>query len=540
MAKVTKALYGENGWREKFYRLANLVVKISGCAICIGLVWYAMRYTQFILPYGDEISLETKDSMWKNIVCFLVAGAFGTGLFWLEKKLDFLIKYRISMSALLIAMAWVGIWSFWWILSADRVPVGDQAYVYGAASYFQEGNYYFFGKGGYLGMFPYQMGLVLLMELLFLFVGPYNYFAFEVICALMAVGIVYLGYRVVSAVAESMTAKVLYCVFMMGCLPMVFYTSWVYGDLPSIFFALLAFDALLKYEKDKKKRWLVLLATAVILAMLVRQHSWIFVLALILAGGIHAVKKKDICLGMVLLSLLLLPQLVYAGIYEMYEIRSGEEKCEGIPYVATIAMGLQESRRGNGWYNNYHKDIYGQAEFDLELTSDIAKQEIRNRLKVFRNNPSYAVWFFKSKVLSQWNQPLCQSVYFNTNYDVPSTPPAVGTFADSISSGNFSKVLALADRMQFIIYVGMLAYFIFCLKRDSNLLHHVLVITMIGGFLFSIIWESKARYIFPYYVLMFSGAAIGYLGMIQKIAETIGKIRKPRQEDNVIEFRKIA
>ena len=201
---------------------------------------------------------------------------------------------------------------------------------------------------------------------------------------------------------------------------------------------------------------------------------------------------------------------------------------------------MGENRRGNGWYNNYHKDIYGQAEFDLELTSEIAKQEIRDRLKVFRNDPSYAVWFFKTKVLSQWNQPLCQSVFFNTNYDVPSTPPAGGTLADSISSENFSRVLALADRVQFIVYIGMLAYFIFCVKRDSNLLHHVLAVTMIGGFLFSIIWESKARYIFPYYVLMFSGAAIGYFSMIQKIAETIGKIRKQSQEDNVIKFRKIA
>lgn len=540
MEKVSKAGNEENDWSEKLYGIANLVVKIAGCAICAGLVWYAMRYTQFVLPDGEEMPFEVKDSMWKNLAGLLAAGVILAGLFWLDKRVGNLAKYRISIAALLLAMVWVAAWSFWWILSADRVPVGDQAFVYGAASYFREGNYYFFGAGGYLGMFPYQMGLVMLMEILFLFAGAYNYFAYEVVCAFMAVGIVFLGYRIVRTVTQNMAAEVFYCISMMGCIPLIFYTSWVYGDLPSIFFLLLAFDALLKYEEGKKKRWLVLLAAAVVLAMLVRQHSWIFVLALVSAGGIHAVKKRDVRLLVSVLALLVIPQLAYAGIYKMYEVRSGAEKCDGIPYVATIAMGLQESRHGNGWYNNYHKDIYGDAEFDLELTAQIANQEIRSRLAAFKSSPSYAAWFFKSKLLSQWNQPLYQSVYFNTNYDSPSVPPADGSLADSVSSWNFSRVLALADRMQFIIYAGALAYFVFAVKKNSNLLQHVLAITMIGGFLFSIIWESKARYIFPYYVVLFPVAAIGYLRMAQKISEISGRMRKPKQEDNIIEFRKIA
>lgn len=48
------------------------------------------------------------------------------------------------------------------------------------------------------------------------------------------------------------------------------------------------------------------------------------------------------------------------------------------------------------------------------------------------------------------------------------------------------------------------------MRKDSNILHHVLAITMLGGFFFSILWEAKARYILPYYITMFPYAVIGY------------------------------
>jgi hypothetical protein len=143
-------------------------------------------------------------------------------------------------------------------------------------------------------------------------------------------------------------------------------------------------------------------------------------------------------------------------------------------------------------------------------------------------------------VLSQWNEPLYQAVYFNTNYEGSEKLPAEGSLLESISDSNFSKVLAVADRLQFVIYAGVLLYFLFCVRRDSNLLQHVLVIAMIGGFLFSIIWEAKARYIFPYYVTMFPVAAVGYEKAVRKAEALIGRFRKPKEKDNIIEFKRVA
>lgn len=525
-------------WQERLYRAANLVVKLLGCGMFAGLCWYAMRYTQFVSPDGPELSLNVRDSMVKNLLGLACAGVILALLYWTAAKTDELVQYRIKIAALAIAAAWVAVLSFWWIFSADRVPAGDQAFIYGAASYFLEGNYMFFGVGGYLETYPYQLGLVALTEFLFRFAGAYNYLAFEAVCACMAVGIVWLGWRIVSYIAKSLVAAVFYCISIMCCVPLVLYTSWVYGDIPSIFFSMSAFFFLLKYEESKKKRWLLFLTFALTLAVLTRQNSLIFVIAAVLAGVVHSIRNRDMALIAGLLLTVLVPQLAFSGICKMYEMRSGYEISDGVPKLAWVAMGLQENWNGYGWYSDYHRELYYNTGFDTEMTAAYAKQDIRTRLTYFEENPSYTVTFFREKILSQWNQPLYQAVYFNTEYPEDGEPPA-DSIAYAVKTWLFSKVLAFADRVQFIIFTGMFCYFAFAVKRDSDLLHHIPAIAVLGGFLFSVIWEAKARYIFPYFVMSFPFAAIGYWRLIQSVAARRAS-RQAANENTVIPFRKTA
>ena len=65
---------------------------------------------------------------------------------------------------------------------------------------------------------------------------------------------------------------------------------------------------------------------------------------------------------------------------------------------------------------------------------------------------------------------------------------------------------------------GMMCYFLFAVKKGSNILQHMLAATMIGGFFFSIIWEAKARYVLPYYIIMYPMAVLGYGQLFQFVA----------------------
>ena len=119
---------------------------------------------------------------------------------------------------------------------------------------------------------------------------------------------------------------------------------------------------------------------------------------------------------MTILLSMICPVLVNSSICKMYEVRSGMEIAEGIPMYTHIAMGLQENEGLYGWDSSYSKAVYYGAECDSELTEEISKEDIRKSISGFVENPTYAGVFFKGKLLSQWNQPLYQSLYFSHKF----------------------------------------------------------------------------------------------------------------------------
>lgn len=518
------------------YYTGNLTVRIVGSLIFLYLAWYAFQYTQYMLPGGYEAPVDVPDSRSRNLLGLMAAVSFMAVLMFLEKHIDGKVRRIICYVSGLAVALWIGMAGMWWISSSAHVPAGDQAFIYGSASYFMEGNYNHLGLGSYYDMYPFQLGLTALCELFFQIVGAYNYWAFEAGCVVLAVGSVYIGSRILSELTESMAVIVGYNVLISGCLPLIFYTAWVYGDIPSIFFALLAEWMLLRYTADHKIRYLAILVFSLVFAMLVRKNSLILLVAVCLAVLLYALRGKDKRIVLAFLLAVFCSYGSYEAIYKVYEVRSGYEHSNGIPMITWVTMGMQESHGTCGWYNNYPKELYYKTDCDKEMTAMIAKKDLQDRLKAFREDPSYARAFFKKKVLSQWNEPLYQALFFNAESPEKKGGPDPGSLASRLGGDYYVKVLAICDRWQFVVYVGMLCYFLFVVKKDSNILQHILAITMIGGFFFSIIHEAKARYIFPYYVMMFPFAAYGYQQTIRQITSLLDrklKKRKPARDIKV-------
>lgn len=532
--------YSVRKWRNGLVTAANYVVKLAGACIFIFLVWYAMRYTCFIIPGGREIPAEMHDSTWKNLICVIMVVVVMTVLLLAERRVSVNVQQFVSGISVMAALLWVGGLSLWWVNSAVRVPRGDCAFIYGSASYFLEGDFGFLdGVLGYCSVYPHQLGLIALTELLFLFVGTYNFHAFQLLCVLFAVGIVFAGYLVLRETTVSMAAAVIYSIIISCCFPLVFYTSWVYGDIPSIFFGVMAVWMLLRYNRSGRVGWLAGLVFMVTMAMLNRKNTMIMIVALCLTVLVSMLKKRDFKLLFATALCVLVPWMAYMGIYKMYELRSGYEHNPGMPVVTWIDMGLHEVGGVCGWYDDSAKKLYYSLEGDAELTASFSKQRTVERLRELAGNPSDAIQFFKKKILSQWNMPLYQSLFFGTMYVEKYTPPADSTVS-KIGKEYFSAVLSFCDRLQFVMYLGFLFYFLLGIKRDSDILQQVTAVTVIGGFLFSIMWEAKARYIFPYYMMMFPYAAIGYQQLIQAVITLFERKGSSKVKDNIIEFRKSA
>ncbi len=491
------------------YKKCFDILKIAGAALMLLLVICSLADTWYMMPQGEEISLRKWDSIPANLAAAALCVSLFFGAVRLEEKFAEKSLKIFSEAAAAFTALWIFGASLWWIFSSERLPVGDQAFIYGGASYFSQGDYSFLRRGGYCHIYPYQLGLISLVELLYHVASPFSYRPLQVINALAAAGIVYTGYRLVREWCDGFLAGVMYCLLAGLCLPLVFYTPWVYGDLVSIFLGLLAALFLCRYERKKKVRDLVGLAFSLTLAQLVRQTTAILYIALCLVVLVHISQKRDRRLLMAAAVSILLSLSLFSAVYRMYEYRSGEESSKGIPVEVTLAMGLQESRQGCGWDNNYQKEVYNRALSDYDKMKEIGRADLEKELGYLAKNPVYAARFYAKKILSQWNAPLYQSLFFTADYRT-GQPPGEGSLAESVTERYFWDVLNVCDRVQFVVYLGMLFWFLLAVKKDRGMLRHFLAAAVAGGFCFSLLWEAKTRYILPYYLFMFPCAAAGY------------------------------
>lgn len=501
--------FSGNSITQMLVTLAHCIIRMIGSAIFFALTVFSLIYTQYMIPGGSETPRNTNDSIGTNLLILLLFMTITYILFNAEKKIPQHVIKIISYVSVTISMIIAAGIGLLWITAVDRIPDGDQAYLYGGASYFLEGNFVFLQKDAYMGMCPHQLGLVFLMELLFLVVGTYNYFAFQVICVLSTVGIVFLGWSLIRKMCHTHMPAIIYSLLISCCLPLFFYSGWVYGDIPSIFWILLAANFLVSYDKKRRGIYLVGIVISFIFAILVRQNSLIFLIAFCLAVVVKLFQTMDKKLLIGLLFTLLCPILATSGINKLYEFRSGIPHANGMPAYSYITMGLQEQSGICGWHSLYCKDVYYEANYDSDIAAKISKQDMKERLSYMMQNPTYTVTFFGKKLLSQWNAPLYQCLFFSHIY-TEGNEPAPDSLVWKINTDYYENVLNFCDYLQLIVYWGTLYYFWLEVKKNHNTLHHFMAIGILGGFFFSIIWEAKARYILPYYVVMFPLAVIGY------------------------------
>ena len=515
--------------REKLESLSVWIVKITGGSILLFLCFYAMRYTHYMIPRQIERAEVLKDNLFLNILYLVLFLIILLGLHLCEKKIDERIRSFIAWFIVLLSVAWITNAGFWWINSVDRVPEADQIFVYAGASYFIEGMYSFLNpQGGYFSIYPYQLPLVALIEGLFRIVGPFNYYAYQVLNVLFEAGIVILGYLLVREKSKKLISAVAYAFLMASCFPLFFYSGWVYGEIPCLFFTFFAAWTLYKYTCRRNAWWLIGTVFGLTMALATRKNATILVVAFCILSIVYAVCKKEKWILVAACASVICPMLVYSGVYKMYEVRSGYEHTQGMPSSLFFELGMHESSGRYGWDDMSALELFHEVEFDIEKAGTIAKEKLQEDINRFKSDLGYTKVFFREKILSQWNNPLFQCLFFSANYREENLPEQ-GTLVYKISHDYFFEVLRYSDIIHLLIFVGTFFYFLFVVNKESDILQLLLAVALIGGFFFSILWEAKARYIFPYYVTMFPMAVMGYGSLIEKIQKLINKYKVKRQ-----------
>lgn len=394
--------------------------------------------------------------------------------------------------------------------------MSDQMMVVSSAQRFLEGDYGRLGYGKYLFYYPFQLGLAAWEELVFYLFGRDNFTSFQILNALGITGTIGIGYGIVRQIFKEQETAAYYLLLSGLCFPFFIYSTYVYGDVMSILLSMFGVWQFLRYVKEGKKSGVLLLTVGISGAALLRNNSLIILIAMCSILIVQAIGRKrwqyGICILVLLAGIVGSKQLVN----QYYEQKSGIALNDGMPYILWIAMGMQEGDKEAGWYNGYSIYMYQDVcHYHGPTAAILGKAEIRSRVKNFLKNPAYGVDFYWRKFTSQWNDPT-YGCFIMTHASAEPNEEGVlegkerGAVGDKLYAGGFNTCLKIVmDAYQLLIY-GTILFFLIRKRRNmESLENYILLIGILGGVLFHMLWEAKSRYVLPYFVMMLPMAAGG-------------------------------
>lgn len=409
------------------------------------------------------------------------------------------------------------------ILFSKTVPSGDPMVVYSCAESLALGNTgVIHPTDSYLSYYPQQMGLVGYYELLIRFwnllpIDQHAYHFIKCVNVFLAMITIYFQYKSVHLLFENDTVDTIYLSLTFLHLPLLLYTSYVYGEVPSFAFFSVGLWALLQVLRSKvinQKNLLYALCSvaAFTMAVALRKNTLVLMIAVVIVTFLEALHRLAPKLFLLAVTYTLGALLILPGITRYYEHRADNTLRTGVTAMSYFAMGMQEGGRAPGWYNGFNFNTYESTGLDTELTNEISRQAIFQRLQEFKKNPSYAGSFYWKKYLSQWAD--------GTYASIQATLAVFGgrrPFFEELYYGKYTGIFnEYCNLLQNQIYLGLLIFAVIFAKKKiaairQDLYLYLPMIGAIGGLLFHMLWEANARYIFPYGLLLLPYAAYGIM-----------------------------
>ncbi len=464
-----------------------------------------------IIGTPSEFVLWQQDSFFLNAVKVLAAIVV---LFIVGKAYD-LFLYKIHPNLLLAAACvFVGAFSIWWVTAAPNYPVADQFTICDYAMAFNHDNYEGIQEISYLTVYPQQLGIVTLLRILFSWFGDMNYRAFQYFSALLVPVLVLSGCMIVRHLTnKNHKAEFYYLLFALCCAPMYLYIPYVYGDLPSTAVGLLATWLLLSCLDKFSIPKAIGLGVAAGLMVQLRKNTLILVIALVIVALVKLLGKfkwQVLVTGCSVIAGVLLLQgalnLTYAGVRDT--------SLKGIPASLYLVMGTNDKDGNPGWYNAYALDSFTQNGCNPKIATEKAMVDYKARLQEFAENPGYALNFYQRKMNYQWNAPMYQARIMNFRFNGELKPLAV-----SIYGGPKMDVLLQGFMKIYQLFMYGSIFFLLLADRKGlkNEDKYVLLIAVFGGFIFSMLWESKPRYVMPYFLMLVPMYAVAVDYMMRRI-----------------------
>lgn len=472
----------------------------------------------------QQVLLRPDNPLW-NLLELAGFGLLFCGCLYLYEKIG--EKFRRGL--LVFTLTFVFGLGILLILFGRTVPAADALSVYNAAAEWILGNTDIIHPTvSYLSYYPQQIGLMAFLELLLriwnltgLSVPAWHFIKLVYVCLLC--GAIWFQYLSLQYLWPENYKKISCCYLVLVCcnLPMIMYSSFVYGEIPS--FAALSVGCYLLLRllggvspggsyrdnvspgdsspdssyRDNVSRNDAPSVTAydyvprmlcqilftgfgsilfLTLSVLLRKNSLIPVIAVLLVLLFEALRpgrNGKMRLGLLIMAVCL--AVTSVGILPLvqkcYEKKAGNTLSSGVTAMSYLAMGMQEASRGCGWYNGFNIDTYDTAGMDTALANEISRLAIDERLTYFREHPGYTADFYLHKHLSQW----ADGTYASRQATL-ATYGGRSAFFKEVYEGSLSGgYIEWCNAWQNVLYLGVLIFCIDSLKkrRESRAAGHM-------------------------------------------------------------------
>ncbi|MEA5050519.1 MAG: glycosyltransferase family 39 protein [Oscillospiraceae bacterium] len=466
--------------------------------------------------FPDETIGLLSDSVCVNLLWLGGVALFAAGLYRTCARLSAAHLRRLAAAVCFFCFAG----AVAWILVSGTVPQADQQLVCECASAFNRGDFSSLQRGQYAAIYRQQLGLITLLRGVFLLFGDGNFRAFRLLSALMIPVLVWSGFRITARLSDGdPAAQLLYLLFMVLCVPLYGYAPYVYGEICSTALCMLAVWLLFLCLERCTPLRCAALGGSIGLAVCLRENSLILAIAMLLVLCIKLLSsfsvKRLAAAGAVICGVL----LFQLGIPAAYRSVTPADSTS-MPAVCWVAMGTHDRGDGwAGWYDASNVKIFAENGFDPAKTSAAAKAELRAYAHSCLEDPAGTAKFYYRKIAGQWCTPMYQCTVMNSKFAEKPSP-----FVDSVCSGAINKgLVAFMNIHQMLVFAGVLFLLAARFRKWTAVENYLPLICVFGGFLFSILWEGKTRYVFPYFILMIPCAAAGLCALARFLSSLCEK-----------------
>lgn len=471
----------------------------------LSLLILSSLFSTVYMPLSGKEKIEFYNSNWYFPVLLFL---FILVLFKTKKQVEKISSNKLFLILSLVYLI-LGLFLIYRLVGGLRA---DAYNVYQAAKEFNSGVFdSLTNKDGYLFLYPHQLGLMSL-ERTYIFLYDSEKLIYF-INLLFIIGTNFYIYKLSLKLFKNELVTNYSIILSFLFFPHFFFLTFAYGTIPGLFLVVFGCYNLLNYNETS--RWFNALISIVsfALACLIRNNYYIFVIAIILIQIFSFL--EDIKWRKLLVTFLIVISIPMSSflLKSYYQKVTHNPIPQGTPMISFITMGTQDNPDVpslGGWWDGYNSSLLINNDFDQTKAVQQAKSDLKENLRTFYKQPTYAVEFFYKKILSTWLEPTFQSIWtgpLTEKGNIQNSRILKSIYEEKSGYyflNSFGKVFTVS------IYLLTLISVVYNIKRKRFSSFELLtLIFFLGGFFFHLLWETKSQYVFIYVLLLIPTAANG-------------------------------